>query len=53
MKDISSKEESAQAKAQAHHDAFIKSRVGVYVGGNKFFETIDEHVASDNTGKSQ
>lgn len=51
MNEISKKEESAQAKAQAHHDAFRKSRVGVYVGGNKYIDQLDQHVNSDGTGE--
>ena len=51
MKDISKKEESAQAKVQAHHDAFGKSRVGVYVGGNKYIDKIDDHVNSESSGR--
>ena len=51
MKEISENEESAQAKVQAHHDAFKKSRVGVYAGGNKYIDKIDEHINYDGSGK--
>ncbi len=51
MKEISKKEESAQAKKQGHHEAFIETRLGVYVGGNKYIDQIDQHVNSDHAGK--
>ena len=51
MKKLGKKEESAQAKVQAHHDAFRKSRVGVYVGGNKYIDRLDGLVLSESSGQ--
>ena len=51
MKELGKTEESAQAKAQTHHDSFLKSRMGVYVGGNKYIDRLDGFVLSESTGQ--
>ena len=36
-------------RAAAEHEAFARSRAGVYIGRRSYFEAIDEHVAGDGT----
>ena len=51
MKELGKTEESAQAKAQTHHNSFLKSRMGVYVGGNKYIDRLDGFVLSESAGQ--